>query len=157
MAIEDMCITKSKICFKCCKPKSLDNYSWREDLGIWRNTCKECRIKYYPEESKHDRDKGYYEAKKKNVKATSNNHLTYKYGITIEDKERMFDEQGGKCGICKTEYEYVAELYVDHCHKSGNVRALLCTRCNTLLGFAKDDPEILQWAIEYLKVHLKSQ
>ena len=96
---------RTKICFKCCKPKPLDNYSWRDDLGIWRDTCKECRKKYYPEESQYDKDKSYYESKKKNAQVKQGDHLLYKYGITIEDKEKMFDEQGGKCGICKTKYE----------------------------------------------------
>ena len=51
------------------------------------------------------------------------------------------------CEICSTE----CKLVYDHCHKLGHFRGWLCHGCNVMLGFAKDDPEILQKAIEYLK------
>jgi len=61
-----------------------------------------------------------------------------KYGITVADYDRMFLEQGGKCKICgvdkpgkNTRTKY---FHVDHCHKTGRVRGLLCISCNVLLG-----------------------
>lgn len=74
--------------------------------------------------------------------------LKSKYGITIDDYERMFEEQGGKCWICKQKKK---KLSVDHNHKTGKVRALLCTNCNTSLGKMKDSIQILENAISYLK------
>ena len=62
--------------------------------------------------------------------------------------EKIYDKQKGKCPLCLN-FEEV--LHVDHCHKSGKVRGLLCTRCNKGLGHHKDDVEILKKAIKYLR------
>jgi hypothetical protein len=69
-----------------------------------------------------------------------------KYNITVEDYHRKYYEQRGKCIICKS----YAELVVDHAHKCGTVRGLICNNCNTGLGLFKDNTEVLSSAIEYL-------
>ena len=58
----------------------------------------------------------------------------------------MLDDQGGKCAICETQCATERELAVDHCHKTGKIRGLLCMRCNTALGAFKDDPLLLERA-----------
>ena len=81
------------------------------------------------------------------------------YGLIPEDYFKMLKEQNGVCAICKqpeTEKRKgtdnsVKNLSVDHCHNTNKVRQLLCTKCNHLLGLAKDDPEILKNAAIYLK------
>ena len=55
--------------------------------------------------------------------------------------------QGGKCAICNG---VMARVNIDHSHKTGKRRGLLCTSCNTSLGKFKDSPEILMNAINYL-------
>jgi hypothetical protein len=83
-----------------------------------------------------------------------------KFGITPDDYERMLAEQNGVCAICKN-CEAAARdgrplrLAVDHSHTSGAVRKLLCTKCNTMLGGARDSVEVLQAAIDYLKAEGK--
>jgi len=72
----------------------------------------------------------------------------YKYGITAQDKDRMYQQQEGKCLICERWHE---KLAVDHCHKTGIVRGLLCDACNFGLGLMKDDPVVLARAIAYLQ------
>ena len=79
-------------------------------------------------------------------------------GITIDDYNRMLEEQNGKCKICKQEetckdpkHDRVRRLNIDHCHTTNKVRGLLCNDCNTSLGKFKDDISILESAIEYLK------
>lgn len=81
------------------------------------------------------------------------------YGITIETYENMSEEQGHVCKICKCAETVIDKrngkiraLAVDHCHQSGKVRGLLCTDCNTLLGKAKDNVNVLKSAIDYLSV-----
>jgi hypothetical protein len=74
--------------------------------------------------------------------------LKTRYGITSDDYDRMFRDQNGVCKICGTVLE--GNLQVDHCHTTKVVRGLLCGNCNLLLGYAKDNPEILQSAITYL-------
>ena len=70
----------------------------------------------------------------------------------------MLKTQEGVCFICKnpeiTKFKGVVNpLSVDHCHKTGKVRSLLCVKCNALLGMADDNLEILQKAIDYLNLH----
>ncbi len=80
-------------------------------------------------------------------------NMIAKYGITIDDFERMNKEQNGVCKICneppalKTKW---GRLAVDHCHTTGKVRGLLCYPCNTLLGNANDSRWRLRRAIDYL-------
>jgi hypothetical protein len=60
----------------------------------------------------------------------------------------MYENQNGKCKICAVTSE---NLYIDHDHKSMEVRGLLCRDCNSALGLFRDNTEILENAIEYLK------
>jgi hypothetical protein len=71
------------------------------------------------------------------------------YGISVEDYDRMLEEQGGTCYICGRAPENRA-LDIDHCHKSGKVRGLLCSNHNRALGLLGDDPALLLRSIEYL-------
>lgn len=89
-----------------------------------------------------------------------NQHLQRKYGLTSEQLEGMRKQQDGRCAICGGEPDHrsratqrTSVLVVDHDHRTNKVRGLLCNACNTLLGMAKDDPERLRAASEYLKRH----
>jgi hypothetical protein len=72
------------------------------------------------------------------------------YNITIEDFNRMFEEQGGACGICVTKD---VPLVVDHDHATGEPRGLLCNACNHGLGRFRDSVVVLSSAIRYLENH----
>ena len=86
-------------------------------------------------------------ARRKTARA---NHLESTYGITAEEYSLLLDSQGGSCAICKGLRSY--SLQVDHDHKTGLVRGLLCKQCNKrLLVAAKDNVHILASAILYLK------
>lgn len=76
----------------------------------------------------------------------------------IEDYEKILASQNGVCGSCKghnttTRNGKIKRFAIDHCHKTGKVRGLLCQFCNSLIGYARDDVTILQNAINYLKDH----
>ncbi|TDI97076.1 MAG: hypothetical protein E2O29_01530 [Deltaproteobacteria bacterium] len=74
-----------------------------------------------------------------------------RYGITLEDYNRMFKRQKGKCAICCIPESMIKKrLSVDHNHKTKKVRGLLCDRCNNGLGRFKDDAKLLRKAIRYL-------
>ena len=81
--------------------------------------------------------------------------LMREYGISVVAYEEMKTGQGSKCAICKAIVTGTGRkgLHVDHCHVTGKVRALLCSRCNTTLGNMKDDPALLRAAAEYLEGH----
>jgi hypothetical protein len=66
----------------------------------------------------------------------------------------MLTQQVSGCAICgKTIKENGKALAIDHDHKTGNVRALLCSTCNLMLGFANDNLDVLKKAVEYLEKH----
>ena len=74
------------------------------------------------------------------------------YGITVEQYDAMFAAQGGVCGICEKPCVSGRRLAVDHCHETGAVRGLLCTRCNPGLGYFQDDADLLERASRYLRI-----
>lgn len=78
-------------------------------------------------------------------------HLKLTYGITLDDYNKMFQKQEGCCASCGVhQSELKQPLFVDHDHKTGEVRALLCRHCNTALGYVKDDVNILKSLVNYL-------
>ncbi len=77
-------------------------------------------------------------------------HLRRKYGITQADYETLLAKQGGGCAICGRKPSGKISLHVDHSHRDGSVRGLLCFRCNNALGDLGDDPTTLNRAIAYL-------
>jgi hypothetical protein len=125
-----------KTCTKCGIQKDLQEfYKSCKGRDGYQSTCKPCHKQWYEDKKASDPD--YV----RNVKYKS------RYGITVEDYDKMFEEQGGVCYICQQSAD---RLHVDHCHRSGDIRRLLCHHCNNGLGCFKDNPELLQQAINYL-------
>ena len=73
-----------------------------------------------------------------------------KFGITLADYDKMLNNQNGVCAICGKVNLTRRRLAVDHNHKTGKVRGLLCGKCNKAIGLFEDNPEILGKAIKYL-------
>ena len=76
------------------------------------------------------------------------------YGLSMDEYERMAQEQDRRCAICggtQSRVDSDGALVVDHDHVTGTIRGLLCTLCNTGLGAMRDDPAILSAAIRYLR------
>lgn len=74
-----------------------------------------------------------------------------RYGISPEHYTQMLEDQDGACAICqRTPTE--RELGVDHCHKTGRIRGLLCADCNGAIGMLQEDPAIMRRAIRYLAI-----
>jgi hypothetical protein len=132
----------------------------------WFNEKQRLKREADPEKAK----KEYKERYKKNVEIYGKDFLNeqkkaQRFGLKPCDIQKMTEEQQNKCAICfrpetriftqrTPEREMkVAKLCIDHCHDTGKVRGLLCHDCNTSLGKFKDDIQILQSAIEYLKKH----
>lgn len=79
-------------------------------------------------------------------------HLKRKFGITPEAYDAMVAAQDGRCAICGTEdTRPFGRLGVDHDHRTGKVRALLCHGCNAGIGRLNDDPDLLRKAADYLE------
>ena len=78
--------------------------------------------------------------------------LKRRYGITINEYDEMINKQNGKCAICGIhQSELEKPLFVDHNHKTDNVRGLLCDLCNRGIGFLKENPLILLKSIKYIQ------
>lgn len=78
-------------------------------------------------------------------------HLDRTFGITAQDYRDLMELQGGRCAICLTRPRS-RRLAVDHNHKTGEIRGLLCSRCNRgILGRARDSEELLLRAVAYLR------
>lgn len=136
---ERYAIPETKICAACGveKPRKMYRFYYRNSDGLL-SYCNPCR-------------------RHKDAVTKRRRKLHRVYGISPFEYEQMLDAQGGVCAICKnpeatthSPYGKTSELAVDHDHVTGAVRGLLCSTCNFLLGQAKDDPEILRSAADYL-------
>lgn len=117
-------------CGKMLKYKEFGVVEYDTDKFKFRSPCKKC-----------ENQKRLYNYKR----------LSYrfkKFGITEDDYNAMYIHQQGKCHICNTSKDV---LCVDHCHKTGRVRGLLCQKCNSILGYCSDNIDTLNNAIKYLK------
>lgn len=102
------------------------------------------------------------ENREQNPREWKDAELRNKFGISLHEYGKMLVAQGGVCAICKNEESdtrngTVKALAVDHDHKTGKVRALLCAACNTGLGKFMDDSVLLRAAAEYLDIHLEEE
>lgn len=138
-----------KLCPRCQEEKPLDEFPVRKrSNGSSRrhSYCPPCRREISSEWRKNNLEKDRL--------AHHKNHIKTRYGLDYADFERMVKEQNNCCAICgyqEARPEY--NLHVDHCHKSGKVRALLCGPCNKGLGCFRDNPQTVRAAANYLEEH----
>lgn len=121
-----------------------------------KQLCREC---YRIQPWFLDRRKQYYQANKQafhdyyKLCKKQRRKQKYTYGLTEAQWYEMERQQGGVCAICLKPQTPKKLLCVDHDHKTGKVRALLCGKCNGGIGFFNDDVEVMAKAIEYLRAH----
>ena len=114
-------------------------------------TCSRCKLeKELSEFSKRKRSKDGYQYECKSC--AKENLLRARYGITPELYNEMWKEQQGRCAICGAhQVDFTRSLHVDHDHETGEIRGLLCIRCNNGLGLYFHDTDLLENAIAFLK------
>jgi DNA-directed RNA polymerase subunit RPC12/RpoP len=136
----------------------------REKALLWNRKNRELCLKRNKEYGVIKKEKiamrkkaRYTENPKKYSAQARKTMLKNKYGLSVEQYDSMLKEQGGVCAICKQKETIVSNkkggvdsLRVDHCHKSSQVRGLLCQNCNFGLGHFKDNIMLLKTAIDYL-------
>jgi len=74
-----------------------------------------------------------------------------RYGLSYKDWEGLWYSQDGRCAICDKFFIETKDICVDHDHKTGKVRSLLCKRCNIGIGLFEDNRKLLKSTVEYLK------
>jgi hypothetical protein len=97
-----------------------------------------------------ERDKDRY---RRNTRRTQ---LRVNYGITPDDLNGMITSQGGVCAICQRSLDSSTKWlipHVDHDHKTGKVRALLCGRCNAAIGLFDDNTAVIRASADYIDQH----
>ena len=149
-----MSILQTKSCSKCYEVLTLDNFYVRKD-GRHRTECKKCikkRNEKYHQKNKDKIKQVNKEWAKNNKKRIRDTKLKRKFGINLEQKEKLFEQQGQCCAICKAiQNNKKRDWDVDHCHETSVVRGILCSNCNRGLGLFQDNPENLLNAYEYLR------
>lgn len=138
---------KSNICAACGATFTYTNAS---KGGSLRNHCsKECKkqLRYKARESFLKTEKG--------KRLLKNRNLVDKYGVSLDWYETQLGIQGGVCAICGSSDPGFSRntFCVDHDHKTGNPRGLLCGPCNVGLGHLRDSTDILHSCINYLKTY----
>ncbi|HYT41936.1 MAG TPA: endonuclease VII domain-containing protein [Methylomirabilota bacterium] len=113
----------------------------------WCNRCKRYKHKEEFHRSRNAPDGLSYICKVCN----RNYRIAATYDLTPDDYDQMLEDQNYSCSICKKETKD-RNLAIDHHHGSGVVRSLLCTNCNSVIGFALEDPEILENAAAYIRL-----
>lgn len=136
-----------KKCVHCKDPKTKEDFypsiSYKSGYRLECIECAKKKSKKYPKSSEQ-------------IKA---GHLRCDYGITPEIYKRMLIEQNNVCAICgkeetvKNYKDKVSSLAVDHDHKTGKIRGLLCQKCNSGLGKFEDNEDNMLKAVEYLRKH----
>ena len=160
-----------KICTKCKRELSESDFTYdKQKLGL-RPSCIGCasfdRLKIKQKEKEdnrryyvENRDRLKTEALKRYITRSNspefkiqmrNRNLISKFGITLDQYNEIFLKQQGKCAICETDKpKGRGSLHVDHDHKTGKIRGLLCHNCNVGLGNFKESIDIFKKAAIYL-------
>lgn len=125
-----------------------------DGLSSYCLTCMGVRNRKYYQGKKEER-KEYSQTYKKNnpdkVKKWGRDATLRKYGLDEESFEVMMHAQGEKCKNPGCRVDIRKKPCIDHCHKTGKLRGILCDGCNKTLGIANDNPKWLEGLAEYLK------
>jgi hypothetical protein len=147
--------TKDGLTVYCRRCHNRNYKEWRERM---RGTSAEDKIRESGRKSNQryreknpGRDLDYYYKNKERIRAAAfEQRLIARYGITQDDWDRMYEQQNGRCAICRTDKPGAkGTFHVDHCHTTGDVRGLLCTGCNFRLGVL-ENAEWCEKALDYL-------
>lgn len=99
--------------------------------------------------------KEWYEGNKIQKNKSGNRVKKFRYetyGTTEEEINKLKEVQEYKCGICKQDLDKLSQKYhIDHDHRTGKIRGLLCFKCNIALGHFNDSLDLLYLAVEYME------
>ena len=106
--------------------------------------CRSCCHKYLTDEQRE---------KNKTPETISHRQLKSRYGVTLEDKQQMFNEQDGRCANrgCRRVFTSLSGAHLDHDHEMRMPRGLLCAQCNMALGLLQDSATIVAGLQNYLE------
>jgi hypothetical protein len=132
--------------------------NWRAGKGV--ENCKTCGVKLDPLNSVFSGPfkkmayckPCYYERKRKYWLGRGKElNYRYRYKLELDQYQKLIEFQQGGCAICRKPCKSGHQLCVDHNHKTGEVRALLCKTCNNAIGLLQEDEDLIWNMLEYLK------
>jgi len=129
-----------KVCTSCGIEKEAAAFYLSKDAYL-SSKCRPCHNKESIKWMKANPEKTKETARKVKLKK--------KYGISVEEYNKMLEEQEGRCFLCEKTHSR-RMLNVDHCHTSGKIRRLLCDRCNMAMGLIKDDAALANKMAGYI-------
>jgi len=147
-----------KTCSKCREYKNDMDFSKNKSIksGL-TSQCKDCaskegyRYRSQPEvKLRRIKQREKYNKLDSTILKYRERHLMKTYGITINDYDKLLLLQDNKCAICGEKNKSNRHYHVDHCHKSGVIRGILCHSCNVGIGNFREDHNIFVKAVEYL-------
>jgi hypothetical protein len=141
-------------CHKCDSTKPRSEFYTDTKSGNPLRPCKVCRRAYERTPEVTAKRKAYHQRTyASRAKEFERRRIKNTFGLTPDDLARMLDEQDHRCAICGWEDPGGPKrrLYIDHCHRTGQVRGLLCPPCNSFLGRLDDDPAKIHGAATYLE------
>lgn len=137
-----------KHCIRCNTTKNTSDFYHRPNRKTpYSPWCRPCTSNYVSQHRNKENYKVYKAKYYKENRLKKKGYDLKKYGIGIVEYNSLLSKQANGCAICKKE----GQLSVDHCHLTNNVRGLLCSSCNFMLGHAKDSLQTLKSAIDYLQ------
>lgn len=140
-----------KQCYSCKEFLPQSKFYFRKDNNTTYNKCKECTDSSYKEYYKSNKERILNQQQTEGAKQRKERELIRNYNITLNEWNDILSNQNDLCAICKIKFSDNSKTpHVDHCHKTGKIRGLLCSNCNHGIGQFKDDISILQEAIKYL-------
>jgi hypothetical protein len=134
------------------RKKYLEEYLKRPEVIARRKET----LKKYNKSQKRLESVERYKKSHKGLQNRRRGALSSKYKITEQKYFEILEKQIGLCAICESDSpgrKGSKNFTVDHDHTTMEVRGLLCHPCNVMLGLAKDNIEVLETAIKYLKHH----
>jgi len=144
-------IDYKKICHYCQCEKSFNSFVKSKSYKDGRaHCCLKCsnkrKVEYYKKDIQKNRNR------------IRNNSYKKLYNLSLKEYDQLKENQNNLCFLCGNPPQIdgplmYQRLQVDHCHKTGKTRKLLCRSCNLLLGLVNDSPELLRKAANYIEIY----
>lgn len=156
---------ETKICKSCKKQKDIKEFRFirqnKNGTFLYKARCEDCYNYHYREKYRKKSSTERSQIYKKRIEGLSfedkkSQRLKYRFGLTMEEYENMLLSQNNKCYLCDKDFKgkgAYQNANIDHDHKTGKIRKLLCARCNQALGLLDEDENLLKKMVVYLREH----
>lgn len=157
-----------KCCASCKIDKPLTEFYFNSTTNKPHSYCKVCQLrkgKLYIESNPAARERALNRSRQFRLanpdrvrKQIKNAYYKKNYGITYDEFLSMYEASGGHCTICGADIIHKGRnthkrAVLDHCHKTGKIRGILCHMCNSSIGLMREDKELVMKVYKYLEFH----